>query len=228
MSAHTGNIGGTLSHEYHVTSSVGEDALLLCRRYNRQSTIHASCNVQSCKCPSLPTPLPPPSPPPLFPLFPLFPLPPPPPLPSSCSCGQGCNKELLCAGDSLEHSHTPSSLPDCPQDGRDCQLEETKGIEVSLVSLQRQLCVCVRIFFFKLCRLLMRSSWGPSTLVCLEPLSAARIPLRSECPYFHTCIRSLILIHSTACQTLSDGLLWSGNLSVASGSHTAQLQSPWR
>ena len=31
VNAATGNIGGTLSHEYHVTSSVGEDQLFLCR-----------------------------------------------------------------------------------------------------------------------------------------------------------------------------------------------------
>ena len=153
MSAHTGNIGGTLSHEYHVTSSVGEDALLLCRRYiigSQLFTQVAVCSLASVPL-SLPlSPLLPPLPPPSSSSPSLPPPPLPPFLPSSCSCGQGCNKELLCAGDALEHGHTPSSLPDCPQDGRDCQLEETKGIEVSLVSLQRHCshaCVCEDLLF---------------------------------------------------------------------------------
>lgn len=46
----------------------------------------------------------------------------------SYSCGRGYNKELLPAGDTVEHIH----LPDCRQDTHhNCQLEEVKGIEVS-------------------------------------------------------------------------------------------------
>lgn len=37
VSAATGNIGGTLSHEYHVISSVGEDTLVLCHRCGKGS-----------------------------------------------------------------------------------------------------------------------------------------------------------------------------------------------
>jgi prolyl-tRNA synthetase len=32
VNAATGNIGGSLSHEYHVVSPVGEDTLVLCQR----------------------------------------------------------------------------------------------------------------------------------------------------------------------------------------------------
>ena len=33
VKAATGNIGGSLSHEYHVVSSVGEDTLVFCHRW---------------------------------------------------------------------------------------------------------------------------------------------------------------------------------------------------
>lgn len=96
VAADTGNIGGTLSHEYHVTSSVGEDTLFVCQRYD--GTVQAT----------------------ILSLLHLFSL-------VSYSCGCGYNKELLPAGDTVEHVR----LPECREDTRNCQLEEVKGIEVS-------------------------------------------------------------------------------------------------
>lgn len=43
VAADTGNIGGTLSHEYHVTSSVGEDTLFVCQRYD--GAVHCLATV---------------------------------------------------------------------------------------------------------------------------------------------------------------------------------------
>lgn len=52
VAADTGNIGGTLSHEYHVTSSVGEDTLFVCQRYDGtvQATILSLLYLSSLSC----------------------------------------------------------------------------------------------------------------------------------------------------------------------------------
>lgn len=45
------------------------------------------------------------------------------------SCGLGSNKELIAGSDAHTQLASPG-LPDCPTQGKDCQVEEVKGIEV--------------------------------------------------------------------------------------------------
>ena len=59
---------------------------------------------------------------------------------SPLSCGLGSNKELI-AGSDAHAEHTSPGLPDCPTQGKGCQMEEVKGIEVDLFPITLVLCV---------------------------------------------------------------------------------------
>ena len=53
MQAHTGNIGGSSSHEYHVISPLGEDTIYACQRWYMwpsSSMIHVCLLLVCCRC----------------------------------------------------------------------------------------------------------------------------------------------------------------------------------
>ena len=94
--ADPGNIGGSLSHEYHVTAPVGDDILVTCLRYIYMYDIILKKLFLMAKIMTV----------------------------SGQRCGSGSSIEVL-------GCETKSHLPNCPEDGSNCELTQTKGIEVS-------------------------------------------------------------------------------------------------
>lgn len=48
VQADAGNIGGTLSHEYHIPAEIGEDTLLQCEKCNWSTNFEISGDISSC------------------------------------------------------------------------------------------------------------------------------------------------------------------------------------